>query len=1059
MTPPPRPIERIRQRLGEVRRALVGNAWLLALHRSVALAACGVLLASILLAFLPPLPARTVLLAALALAAALPALPALAAARRFSDPRAVAREAEAVTPALRSDVRTALGFDARQVATTAPHDDTGAAPDTEIPDAANDAALRDALRQRLLRRVADELDNRHREIIALLPRPPIQLPLRITTTATVVLAAMLLLGPAPLRDGFRTLLLGPAAPTATLADDRRAPEPLIEPVDVRMTPPAYTGLGRRSVRGTLGDFRAMPGTEIEWSSRALLPARAARIRMGTSADDPAIPIEILDDGTLRARFTAIEPVEYTVELDPVDGSETLVDPRQRRLTIDRDEPPSVELTEPEEMLSVGGHEVVRFVYSASDDFGLRSIRLVWHFDGDEERRREQSLHAGLSVRSIEDAAILDLAPLGLQPRDTIVAWVEALDNDTVNGPNVGRSRPVTLSVAAPDELNLEILALKEALFEAALAQLGAMLPVSLNTWRADGDRRRLVARERDVEPGERPRALGAHLATREGWTEILGAWRRLVDRMREDPLSTERDTELLAAMLGRLGNLERDQARIEERAESALAGERVSDALWSVGAGHDAEHLRATERAVLLLDDLLAAHRRDLVARTIEELAASRERLRELLTRLRETDDPDLREQILDEIARLENRMRELMQRMRDQIEQAPAEHLNMDAFEPSEMAENLAQMSSTLDSLRDLVEAGDIDAALAALDDLEQGMDPIAQEMGSPGDPGELSELQRAMGELLEEAANLAELERAIETETAELLDDARRAGTDGLQEQVDEAARRGRGDLDELRQQLDALDRRLLSPDAQQRLEEVDAGLERLEQVLRDGDVAGAREVAERQRRGMMEATWSMQPDPQAPARDQHRARREARQAEQALRSGTEAMRRIGEEMRDLQEAAQPRFDAQASERLERLADDQAIAHERLQQLQRRVESMDQDLPGVQQALQPSFDQAGRAMRSAEGQLRRGEGEAALGSEREARQQLDALREQMQQMSSRRPSGQGRQVSRERVEVPEEGETDRRGFRREVQEAMREDRVESYEQDLQRYYERLVR
>jgi hypothetical protein len=76
-----------------------------------------------------------------------------------------------------------------------------------------------------------------------------------------------------------------------------------------------------------------------------------------------------------------------------------------------------------------------------------------------------------------------------------------------------------------------------------------------------------------------------------------------------------------------------------------------------------------------------------------------------------------------------------------------------------------------------------------------------------------------------------------------------------------------------------------------------------------------------------------------------------------------------------------------------------------------------------------------------------------------------MRSLRQQMQQMTrqqrqqQQRQSGNGRPGSQERVEIPEDQEGARQDYRRQVQEAMREGGLESFQEQLQRYYETLVR
>ncbi|MFT5993878.1 MAG: hypothetical protein ACI82G_002883, partial [Bradymonadia bacterium] len=84
------------------------------------------------------------------------------------------------------------------------------------------------------------------------------------------------------------------------------------------------------------------------------------------------------------------------------------------------------------------------------------------------------------------------------------------------------------------------------------------------------------------------------------------------------------------------------------------------------------------------------------------------------------------------------------------------------------------------------------------------------------------------------------------------------------------------------------------------------------------------------------------------------------------------------------------------------------------------------------------------------------------ALQGEQSALQGLQTLRQRMQQMTMQQRQRQSRQEGRnntERVEVPEEGESSRRGYRDQVIEAMRDGSLEAYDEQIREYYETLLR
>ena len=114
------------------------------------------------------------------------------------------------------------------------------------------------------------------------------------------------------------------------------------------------------------------------------------------------------------------------------------------------------------------------------------------------------------------------------------------------------------------------------------------------------------------------------------------------------------------------------------------------------------------------------------------------------------------------------------------------------------------------------------------------------------------------------------------------------------------------------------------------------------------------------------------------------------------------------------------------------------------------------------VQESLGPSISSVGEAMGGAESDLGVGRARSALQREQTALQALRGMREQMQQLTQRQRQREqrrsGAQRSAEDVEIPAEGRSNRGDFRRRVIESMREASIESYEQEIRQYYERLL-
>jgi len=1030
---------RIRGHLARVRslatrRALGGAAWM----------ATGAVLAALVVGawILGVVPrsaiARYAVLAVALVGAAGPLVAALVRIRRvFGADAAVAARLESSFPALRSDVRAALEF-----------------ADPARP-ASDDTAR--ALRDRLVLRIADGLDAKRARLGDAAPAADLRPARGLLVGAVALLVVGLLAAPATLTTGASALVFGP--PTVTESGAAVVQQPLVGAIDLLVTPPSWTHRPPARIVSSTGDVRALAGSTVAVSAVALQPAESARLVVVTDAGETPIAMSVEDQRILTAEFVVDTAGSWRVEVTPP-GEPRVADPVERSIRIEPDQPPRVELIAPTSGMEVTPDHVVNLEFIASDDFGLGDVRLVWHFVGDEDRPREVPLQNDIGLPSHQEHVPFELAPLRLQPRDEVVVWIEATDQHGLDGPQTGTSRAITLRVASPDDHHAEVLALKEQLFEVVLAQLAATLPPRLATWASADDA--LVAVPREGTDAERAERLRGALTGADGWVQVHEVFGALVEAMAADELSATRDAELLTVARAELYEAERDHRRRLDAVEVGANRGAVTATAYGPVALSDADLIERTERIALLLQDLIALHRSDDLQRTVEELSEIRDRLAELLEQYRETQDPELRAQIEEELRRLESRMRELMQRMAAQVEQLPVEHLNAEGLERSEMAEQVGEMTSSLDQLRDLFESGDIDGALAALESLESSLEGMMGQLDQHLDgatPDGVSEFDEAMAELMDEVNDLEQAEQAIEAETSELLEQMLAEREAEMREELDariEAARELVAEMEA--RHADAGDDRL-PIESRQALRATQDALERLDAALARDDVAGAEEEATRLMPTLHDLAWQLRRDEALVLRD-NEARGQVAQQRRATEQNLEQITGLSRSLRSLMEQSRPRPTPGQQQAMDGLAERQSEVGERLSELQQQMDAFGERFPIGEGAGQP-LQQASEAMQQAEGALRQGRPRPAMQGEMQALEGLRTMRQQLQQMTQRqrRQDQQQSQGSpRDRVDIPGEGEGGRRAFRDDVVDAMREGGLDSWDDEIRRYYETLL-
>lgn len=235
--------------------------------------------------------------------------------------------------------------------------------------------------------------------------------------AGLLLAATLLW---PMRQALAPLV--PAALTRIVAGPIR-----MTAQAVTVVPPGYTGLPTRTEE-TLS-LKAPQGAQLRWRLRfSSPPARAAlaftdgrRIALTPTGDDW--------NAALRLDASAL----YRIEID----GQTQTD-KPHRLDAIPDRPPQVKATEPTQTANQAEPRQRNWTlrFEASDDYGIAAgatLRLTTAKGSGENvafQQREISLPGSGAATARRFAYSVDLAALGLEPGDEVVARLTVRDNRT-----------------------------------------------------------------------------------------------------------------------------------------------------------------------------------------------------------------------------------------------------------------------------------------------------------------------------------------------------------------------------------------------------------------------------------------------------------------------------------------------------------------------------------------------------------------------------------------------------------------------------------------------------
>jgi len=212
--------------------------------------------------------------------------------------------------------------------------------------------------------------------------------------------------------------------------------PYVDQMDLTYYFPGYTGLPPRIVQDG-GDVAALRGTVVELSIEPTMLTPGGRLLLdGEAAEEVAV----LDDGTLSVRFTVGSNSYYSIELLRDNGDFVAASP-EYTIDILTDQAPSIRFSRPGRDMPASPIEEVYLEMSATDDYGIGDVRLVYSINGGPEDTVAVFEASGAPLSDVSAGHTLFLEEWELEPGDLVSYYAMVRDNRSV-----GTSRVVTSDI-------------------------------------------------------------------------------------------------------------------------------------------------------------------------------------------------------------------------------------------------------------------------------------------------------------------------------------------------------------------------------------------------------------------------------------------------------------------------------------------------------------------------------------------------------------------------------------------------------------------------------------
>ena len=156
--------------------------------------------------------------------------------------------------------------------------------------------------------------------------------------------------------------------------------PYVQQLKLEYRFPAYAGLDPQVVDNG-GDIAVLAGTKVRAQITATMKVPGGRIRLN---EKDVVALQVAADGTLSGTFTADKDGFYRVELDAPTGEHVAASP-QYTIDVLADQPPRVSFAKPGRDTTASAIEEVFVEATATDDYGVRNLELVYSVNGGAEK--------------------------------------------------------------------------------------------------------------------------------------------------------------------------------------------------------------------------------------------------------------------------------------------------------------------------------------------------------------------------------------------------------------------------------------------------------------------------------------------------------------------------------------------------------------------------------------------------------------------------------------------------------------------------------------------------
>jgi len=229
--------------------------------------------------------------------------------------------------------------------------------------------------------------------------------------------------------------------------------PLVNRLNIKIKPPAYTGLEEKYLEPNVGDIMAYPGSVIDLNVEASKSLGSAQLIFSDSTKKTGS----LRENRFNTTFKIHKNLAYSIRITD-DEQLTNQDPIIYTITVLDDIFPAVEVVEPGEDVELAADGALTLVMEGRDDFGFSALDLQYQILGKMPETTDSTwqnislpIPAG-EQKSFRQTFLWNFARLSVGFEESVRYYVSVADNDPISGPKTGRSAEYYIHFPSLDQL-------------------------------------------------------------------------------------------------------------------------------------------------------------------------------------------------------------------------------------------------------------------------------------------------------------------------------------------------------------------------------------------------------------------------------------------------------------------------------------------------------------------------------------------------------------------------------------------------------------------------------